>query len=318
MKPVTYGQIGQLTSTVLILNKSRLGVAFVEGLLSRSPSNITTKTKNMSLPPELWHCILGWAGASSSGQQLLRSDMYVLVQPSTAQTLDHADAVIACAAIPWRRHCYRLRYSDQVDDYERFMANPSQHVCSPECRVHFYAESKEEGEEGEEKEEEGKAEGDKNKKQLKKLLFSYGLDSDSDGGDDDASSTISSDDACAEPIAVPTVALLAPTPILYSRPSVPDVISFVEHGRCCICGNSRTMCMGCRDGRRARENFLAENYPGDCGATLMCPLCIGIEASAEHLERYGPEYWGPDDPDEDFYHDKMTDRLVELSYQRRE
>ena len=30
MKPVVYGQIGQLSSIVLIFNKSKLGVAFVE------------------------------------------------------------------------------------------------------------------------------------------------------------------------------------------------------------------------------------------------------------------------------------------------
>ncbi|OAA59747.1 hypothetical protein SPI_05945 [Niveomyces insectorum RCEF 264] len=124
------------------------------------------------------------------------------------------------------------------------------------------------------------------------------------------------DDLGDRAIQVPAIALDSRISILYQGITVPDVISWVERGSCHLCGGNRLICCGCGDGRRARQCFISWDIPGDCGVTMFCPLCIGLDFAEEGLTQMGEEYGGnPAERMTDEEYDRWSrGRLRELGY----
>ncbi|KAI0846203.1 hypothetical protein F5Y00DRAFT_244318 [Daldinia vernicosa] len=97
---------------------------------------------------------------------------------------------------------------------------------------------------------------------------------------------------------------------LYTFEDAADFIATIDDGDCWVCGGERFICPGCTGGVASRfDAFMG------CGVDLACPLCMGIEFSAEH-KRY-LEYYYHEEPVEKFQNDmreEVEDRLEELGY----
>ncbi|KAL9016620.1 MAG: hypothetical protein Q9185_006032 [Variospora sp. 1 TL-2023] len=104
-------------------------------------------------------------------------------------------------------------------------------------------------------------------------------------------------------------ALSAPD-CLFNAVTIPDVISWLQDGRCWVCRGERGICPGCTGGKA--QEFDA--FMG-CGVTLACPLCMGLEFMFEDkafLEQY---YWDEPSPDEKAARDaRLRARWAELGY----
>ncbi|KUJ19687.1 uncharacterized protein LY89DRAFT_772164 [Mollisia scopiformis] len=83
---------------------------------------------------------------------------------------------------------------------------------------------------------------------------------------------------------------------LFSDLTVPDVICYMEDGRCNLCAGDRFICPGCTRGQAQRfDAFMG------CGVDLACPLCMGLDFCLEHkefLRRYYNEDQAPDEEQE--------------------
>ncbi|EFX04564.1 hypothetical protein CMQ_1492 [Grosmannia clavigera kw1407] len=107
-------------------------------------------------------------------------------------------------------------------------------------------------------------------------------------------------------IEIPMLTINSDITVLYEQIWVPDIISWVEYGRC-------------NGGREAAQNFISWRVPGDCGAYLFCPLCIGIEYAEESLWQ-NESHYGKYEDDEvmnnEDYNEWRIKRLRELGYHR--
>ncbi|KAI4288292.1 MAG: hypothetical protein L6R35_002441 [Caloplaca aegaea] len=89
------------------------------------------------------------------------------------------------------------------------------------------------------------------------------------------------------------LAALSAPDCLFTAITVPDMISWLQDGRCWVCRGKRDICPGCTGGKA--QEFDA--FMG-CGVKLACPLCMGLEfmyKDKEFLEEY---YWDEPPPDE--------------------
>ncbi|KAL8655147.1 MAG: hypothetical protein Q9210_001057 [Variospora velana] len=97
---------------------------------------------------------------------------------------------------------------------------------------------------------------------------------------------------------------------VFTAITVPDVISWLQDGRCWVCRGDRDICPGCTGGKA--QEFDA--FMG-CGETLACPLCMGLEFMFEDkafLEKY---YWDEPPSDEKAARDaRLRARWAELGY----
>ncbi|KAL9579221.1 MAG: hypothetical protein Q9212_005232 [Teloschistes hypoglaucus] len=97
---------------------------------------------------------------------------------------------------------------------------------------------------------------------------------------------------------------------LFSRVSVPDVIAFLLGGECWLCEKERGICPGC-------TGWFAQKFDAfmDCGVSLACPLCMGLEFMAID-EEYQEKYYRTEPPsEEEAARDKrFRNRLIELGY----
>ncbi|KAL8946109.1 MAG: hypothetical protein Q9222_007451 [Ikaeria aurantiellina] len=97
---------------------------------------------------------------------------------------------------------------------------------------------------------------------------------------------------------------------LFTAITVPDIIAWLEAGRCWVCNGQRDICPGCTRG--VAEEFDA--FMG-CGVELACPLCMGLDFMAEDKEFLEKYYW-EDPPDEEAAARKarLNARWTELDY----
>ncbi|KAL8894932.1 MAG: hypothetical protein Q9192_003956 [Flavoplaca navasiana] len=106
-----------------------------------------------------------------------------------------------------------------------------------------------------------------------------------------------------------TAALSAPN-CLFTAVTVPDVIAWLEDGRCWVCRGRRWICPGCTGG--VAQEFDA--FMG-CGVELACPLCMGLDFMQEDKEFLQEYYWDAPLADEKEARDARTSaRLAELAY----
>ncbi|KAI4140061.1 MAG: hypothetical protein LQ341_003978 [Variospora aurantia] len=109
-------------------------------------------------------------------------------------------------------------------------------------------------------------------------------------------------------------ALSAPD-CLFTAITVPDVISWLQDGRCWLCQGKRGICPGCTMGKA--QKFDAHLVALRCGVPLACPLCMGLEFMFQDkpfLEKY---FWDEPPPDEKAARDaQLRARWGELGYLR--
>ncbi|KAI1778007.1 hypothetical protein F4818DRAFT_332151 [Hypoxylon cercidicola] len=97
---------------------------------------------------------------------------------------------------------------------------------------------------------------------------------------------------------------------LYTIRDVPDLIAVMDDGDCWVCDGGRFICPGCTGGKAQKFG----SFMG-CGVDLACPLCMGIDFSAEHKAFLQEHYWdeAPEDEAEDMF-TLIEERLEELGY----
>ncbi|KAL9579219.1 MAG: hypothetical protein Q9203_006790 [Teloschistes exilis] len=97
---------------------------------------------------------------------------------------------------------------------------------------------------------------------------------------------------------------------LFSDLIVPDVIAFLQDGECWVCEERRVVCPGCPG---AKGDYFGAIT--GCGASLACPLCLGLEFMAVD-KAYHEEYYEIVPPTEEkAARDKrFRDRLMEFGY----
>ncbi|KAL8753941.1 MAG: hypothetical protein Q9184_005266 [Pyrenodesmia sp. 2 TL-2023] len=115
--------------------------------------------------------------------------------------------------------------------------------------------------------------------------------------------------ASASPGAFVPPALSVPD-CLFTAITVPDVISWLQNGRCWICNGDRDICPGCTGGKAQwLDAFMG------CGELLACPLCMGLEfmdVDKAFLQKY---YWDGLPPHEKAARDaRLHARWAELGY----
>ncbi|KAK3360899.1 hypothetical protein B0T24DRAFT_643728 [Lasiosphaeria ovina] len=90
-----------------------------------------------------------------------------------------------------------------------------------------------------------------------------------------------------------------------------DVISYIERGRCGMCGGTRTICPGCTGGPASKFRVFM-----GCGVDLVCPLCMGQELAEDHKDFLQVRYDDMDDADEsDPEAEAMEERIRERANQ---
>ena len=102
-------------------------------------------------------------------------------------------------------------------------------------------------------------------------------------------------------------------PCLFIDISVPDIIAYVEGGKCRVCEPDRYICPDpvCGEAGRAFETVL------DRCAELPCPLCLGLDFMREDEEfhqRYDGDH--PSEEEEEERCEKIECRHRELGYPR--
>jgi hypothetical protein len=107
-------------------------------------------------------------------------------------------------------------------------------------------------------------------------------------------------------------------PCLMVEIKVPDVIAFIERGRCAMCENSRYIVPDWDSGR-AEKFDVAMHF----SVYLVCPLCMGLDISKEHWYFHDEvRVWrcnsDPDDPEMKEWADDVDEliekKLDELGY----
>lgn len=95
---------------------------------------------------------------------------------------------------------------------------------------------------------------------------------------------------------------------------VPDIIAKFDYGDCCVCNGYRSICPGCTGGV-ADEFFVFMS----CGASLACPLCLGLDLADKHHRFLKYDIEGETTPDEeDDINEKIRVALDDLGYVWRE
>ncbi|KAI4174139.1 MAG: hypothetical protein LQ343_002474 [Gyalolechia ehrenbergii] len=104
-------------------------------------------------------------------------------------------------------------------------------------------------------------------------------------------------------------ALRAPD-CLFTAITVPDVISWLQNGRCWVCDGDRDICPGCTGGKA--QEFDA--FMG-CGDALACPLCMGLDFMDEDNKFLQKYYWDkPPRAEAAARNARLVARWAELGY----
>ncbi|KAK3361031.1 hypothetical protein B0T24DRAFT_643383 [Lasiosphaeria ovina] len=99
---------------------------------------------------------------------------------------------------------------------------------------------------------------------------------------------------------------------LYYNVEVPDVIARIDRGRCWVCSGRFIGCISGRCAGSAKEMFGFDREHIGCGSSLVCPLCVGMELSDDHLDSlHWEEHSGKRD---EKMERRIKARLSELGY----
>ncbi|KAK0702061.1 hypothetical protein B0T26DRAFT_735691 [Lasiosphaeria miniovina] len=99
---------------------------------------------------------------------------------------------------------------------------------------------------------------------------------------------------------------------LYYDIDVPDVIARIDRGSCWVCSGRFIGCIGGRCAGLAMEMFGFDREQLGCGFSLVCPLCVGIDLSDDHLDSlHRQERIGESDEE---IEQRIKARLSELGY----
>ncbi|KAM0229036.1 hypothetical protein ACHAPO_010316 [Fusarium lateritium] len=135
MKPVNQSDLEGLVNlgSILILDVTSWGLNFVYETICRSPSHITSKTGNNTLPTELWLEIISHVKSSTN------DDAYEAVYPIEIQSVQidggEAEPVLICNVLENWRRCGTIRHGWDVGIYENYLNNPSHVLTEEEKRV---------------------------------------------------------------------------------------------------------------------------------------------------------------------------------------
>ncbi|KAJ3530009.1 hypothetical protein NM208_g4336 [Fusarium decemcellulare] len=124
MHPVDVTGLKKLITagTVLILDKTRLTISYVNHKVRRCPRNITSKQGNTSLPLELWLHILDWAEFDVNSHQ------YALVQARCIEAGETGPTIVCRHVHTWDP-CRNIESGCDVPEYELYLEEPEgQHI----------------------------------------------------------------------------------------------------------------------------------------------------------------------------------------------
>jgi hypothetical protein len=126
MRPVESGEVHDLLDwkPLLLLNKTLFGPAFVDSIVSRSPTLIKSKG-GKELPLELWISILAFAVAENSEPQ-----DYALVRPFILETREDGGKDLICQRFKRWTAFGTIQTSSEVEDYHVFLAHPDRNLGS--------------------------------------------------------------------------------------------------------------------------------------------------------------------------------------------
>ncbi|SPJ87832.1 uncharacterized protein FTOL_12301 [Fusarium torulosum] len=126
MRPVELGEVDDLLDwkPLLLLNKTLFGPAFVDSIVSRSPTLIKSKG-GKELPLELWISILAFAVAENS-----EPHDYALVRPFTFERREDGGKELICQRFKRWTAFGTIQTSSGVEDYHVFLAHPDKNLDS--------------------------------------------------------------------------------------------------------------------------------------------------------------------------------------------
>lgn len=233
MRSIESDEIGDLLDwkPMMLLDKTFFGPAFVDSLVSRSPTFIKSKG-GKELPLELWISILDFAVADGS-----EPHDYALVRPCTLGRRQDGGKLLCFQRFKRWTSFGTIQNSSGVEDYHLSLALP-----------------------------------DRNFNRLHKPFMNrdYG-----------------------QSTQVPTELLDSKIDFLHVKLTVPDVIKYLEGGRCRICWGARTI------GGNGAGCHLAHSFFGKISnigweimhwnihfdLPILCPLCVGMEYTMDCVRR---------------------------------
>ncbi|KAM0414598.1 hypothetical protein ACHAPT_013559 [Fusarium lateritium] len=128
MRPVltTDSEFAQLVKfqPVLMLDKTAVGPAFVDSIVSRSPGLITSKQGHKHLPLELWSLILDFADRIPHERYRGHKNKhgYSLVVPQSLETDAHGGRTLVCKKIRRWQQFGQLKENIYADCYDVYLA----------------------------------------------------------------------------------------------------------------------------------------------------------------------------------------------------
>ncbi|KAG8667491.1 hypothetical protein FPOAC2_12656 [Fusarium poae] len=311
-------------NTILFLDMNSWPAGYVRRVIERSPSYITTKDGNKTLPAELWYMILSF----------LEEHQYWPVYPvkMSSVQLDHENrepAFICNIVTDWRRFG-SVENPNDLHDYENYLMDPigidyydflKQVFDQPYKDRGSNQESSDEHEHEGEEEEEEKEEDKIEEEYEDEIEEEYEDESESEDEDGymiispfiDMSKTVLPDQS----FTIPVSDLDSEQPFLYWGVRAPEMISWLEEGKCELCRGAREFCVGCLDGRDVLERFTgldAARLGGDCGTIMLCPLCIGEDYAKNSVYATSDRANGNMSVEE--FAESCNQRMKELGYKK--
>ncbi|KAH7233528.1 hypothetical protein BKA59DRAFT_517960 [Fusarium tricinctum] len=233
MRPIESGEIGDLLDwkPMMLLDKTLFGPAFVDSLVSRSPTFIKSKG-GKELPLELWISILDFAVANGP-----EPHDYAFVRPFTLGRRQDDGKLLFFQRFKRWTSFGTIQDIHGVEDYHLSLALPDRNFN----RLHTPFMNRE-----------------------------YG-----------------------HPIGIPTELLDSKIDFLHVKLTVPDVIKYMEGGRCRICWGARTIGgngVGCKLahsflGKWSHIGWEITVWDARFDLPILCPLCVGIEHTMDCVRR---------------------------------
>ncbi|EXK83175.1 hypothetical protein FOQG_12528 [Fusarium oxysporum f. sp. raphani 54005] len=118
MRIVNSKELGNLVMwrPLMLLDKTLLGPAYVESVVSRSPALIASQA-GKRLPLELWDMIINFA------KRYTKDHRFFLVQPIRLQTSVRGDELVCCKFQRWSPFG-NIRKSEEIEIYRFYLAHP--------------------------------------------------------------------------------------------------------------------------------------------------------------------------------------------------
>ncbi|CAG7559908.1 unnamed protein product [Fusarium equiseti] len=264
--------------SILLLDLTYWSTSHIRSIVQRDPTHIATKKGNKTLPMELWLDILDEADEDEDEHE------YCLVYPIQMSSVqingEEPEPALVCNIVEQRAHFGRIKNGVELECYETWLDRP----------LTEYEEEEDDNEEDDYDED------DFETYKVPKNPF-----------------TISTTVLPGKSVTIPISDLNFESPFLYRKLGVPDVISWIHHGDCKLCGSrDRHFCAGCGGCRVLNKFDYGDRHGGDCALRMLCPLCIGVEY-AQRSFVYDP-YDDTDEAKSRSYIKWFSDRKRELGY----